>query len=500
MEKTKEGKFYITTPIYYVNDVPHIGSAYTTIAADVIARWHRLLGEDVFFLTGTDEHGKKIQQVAKEKGKKPKEFVDSIVALFKKAWKVLSISYDNFIRTTDKKHEEAVKKVLLELYNKKFIYKGKYKAYYCIGCEQYLRKSDLVDGKCKYHQKEPEEREEEAYMFKLSAFKGKLLDLIKSGKYNIVPIERRNEVISFIERGLQDIPFSRKKEEVSWGIELPFDKKCTTYVWVDAFWNYLTGLGKEKFEKFWPPDVQLMANDILRVHSTIWPSLLLAMEIELPKKLFIHGYFTVNGEKMSKSLGNVINPIWLVQKYGADSLRYFLIREIPFGQDGDFSEEALKRRYNTELADKLGNLISRIAGLAEKFSKGKLPQGRIDDQLVDQLQLEDIKKNMLELELDKALALIFAFIDSCNVYIQEKRPWEIPSKPKSMKEIKNILYTLTDSLRVTAILLSPFMPETAEKIAKQLGVKLGTLNDCKFGLTKATQIKKGPVLFEKIKK
>ncbi len=337
-------------------------------------------------------------------------------------------------------------------------------------------------------------------MFKLSAFKDKLLDLIKNGKYNIVPIERRNEVISFIEKGLQDIPFSRRKEEVSWGIELPFDKKCTIYVWVDAFWNYLSGLnGGKKIEKFWPPDVQLMANDILRVHSTIWPSLLLAMEIGLPKKLFIHGYFTINGQKMSKSLGNVINTLWLAQKYGADPLRYFLIREIPFGKDGDFSEKALKQRYNTELADKLGNLISRVVGLIEKFFKGKLPQGRIDDQLVDQLQLQDIKEHMSKLELNKALALIFAFIDSCNVYMQEKRPWEIPPEPKSMKKVGNILYTLTDSLRVIAILLSPFMPATAKKIATQVGVKLGKLSDCKFGLTKATQIKKGPVLFEKIK-
>ena len=333
MAKTKKKKtFYITTPVYYTNADIHLGGAYTTIAADVLARWHKLKGEEVFLLTGTDEHGQKIQEAAEKEGIKPKEFVDKIVKNFKEAFKMLNISNNNFIRTTDKEHEEEVKKVLQYLYDKKFIYKGFYEAYYCVGCEQYLTQSDLVDGKCPLHKKEPELRKEEAYLFNLSSFQKKLFDLIKSGKYKILPEIRRKEILTFIESGLQDISISRLKEKVSWGIELPFDKKHTCFVWVDAFWNYITGLQeKNVFDKFWPADVQLMAKDIIRVHATIWPALLLATKNKLPKTLFVHGYFTVNGQKMSKSLGNVLSPIELVKKYGADSVRYFLMRNIPFG-------------------------------------------------------------------------------------------------------------------------------------------------------------------------
>ncbi|MBU2640051.1 MAG: methionine--tRNA ligase, partial [Nanoarchaeota archaeon] len=309
-------KFYVTTPIYYTNSDPHVGSAYTTIAADVLARWHRLKSEDVFFLTGTDEHGQKIQETAESKNINPKIFVDKIAKKFQDVFKLLNISNDYFIRTTNKNHEKEVQRILQELYDKKYIYKGHYESYYCVGCEQYLTESDLVDGKCPLHKIEPELRKEEAYLFKLSKFQNQLLKLIKSGKYCILPENRRKEIITFLESGLKDISISRLKEKIYWGVELPFDKNHTCFVWVDAFWNYLTGLKeKNKFNEFWPPDIQLMAKDILRVHATIWPALLLATGNKLPKTLFIHGYFTVNGQKMSKSLGNVVSPEVLVKNY-----------------------------------------------------------------------------------------------------------------------------------------------------------------------------------------
>lgn len=480
MKKT----FYVTTPIYYANAEPHVGSAYTSIAADIFARVHKLKGEEVFFLTGTDEHGQKIQDIAKKAGTNPKSYVDQIAEKFKETFKLLNISNDYFIRTTDRNHEEEVKKTLQELYDKKFIYKGKYEAYYCVGCEQYLNKSDLVEGKCPLHKKEPEVISEESYMFKLSEFQNQLLDLIKKGKYAIFPETKRNEVLSFINEGLKDISISRLKSKVSWGIELPFDKDHTCYVWVDAFWNYITGLkAKNKFKEFWPANLQLMANDILRVHATIWPALLLALKYKLPKTLFIHGYFTVDGQKMSKSLGNVISPKYLAEKYGADSLRYFLIRNIPFGEDGDFSEKALADRNNNELANKLGNLVSRVATLAEKYGIEKT-----ENKLLKKLKLKEIEKYIENYELDKALNEIFAFVDACNEYIQDKKPWETKDK--------KVLYEIVDSIKALSILLWPFIPSTSEKIAEQFSFKID-YKEIKKPIA-VVKIKKTEILFKKI--
>ena len=477
--------FYITTPIYYANSGPHVGSAYTTIAADILARWHRLQEREVFFLTGTDEHGQKIQETAEKESLEPKKFVDKIVAEFKEVFKLLNISNNNFIRTTDKEHEKEVNKVLQNLYNKKFIYKGKYEAYYCIGCEQYLTKRDLVDGKCQLHKKEPEIIKEESYMFKLSKFQDRLLTLIKNEEFCILPIKRRNEMISFIQNGLEDISISRKKSKVSWGIELPFDKNHTCYVWVDAFWNYLTGLGANNFKKFWPPNVQLMANDILRVHSTIWPALLLALNHKLPQILFIHGYFTINGQKMSKSLGNVISPAYLANKYSTDSLRYYLIRKIPFGEDGDFSEQALKEAHNNELANKLGNLISRVSTLAEKYQiQETIP---IDNKLI----IGKVSSFLEKYELDKALNEIFAFVDTLNEYAQEKKPWDLGTPDR-----EKVLYQLANGVKDVAILLSPFIPSTSEKIAKTFNFKI-SLKQLNVPL-KESKIKKSEILFKKI--
>jgi len=491
----KREKFYVTTPIYYTNDKPHIGHAYTTIIADVLARWHKVLGKDVFFLTGTDEHGAKIQSLAKKVKKKPKAFVDANVKAFKNAWKELNISYDNFIRTTDPEHEKAVKKVLQEFYDKKLIYKGKYESYYCSGCEQYKTKGDLVDDLCPDHKTKPEFRSEEAYLLKLSVFRDKLVKLIEKDKYQILPKERKNEILSFLKNeDLHDISISRPKEEVSWGIELPFDKKHTTYVWIEAFMNYLTGIGwpLAKFKKYWPADVQLMSKDILRVHATIWPAMAMSLGLDLPKKLFIHGYFTVNGDKMSKSLGNVVDPAYLAKKYSADAVRYYIMRAIPMGRDGDVSENVLKDRYNNELANKLGNLVSRVGGMASKGG-GQIKKTNIDPELAERLKLVLIKGDMESIFLDRALNEIFSFIDACNEYVQKKQPWTLEGEERN-----KVLYTLLDSIRIISILLWPFIPKASEKINKQFGFPKPGIGNCRFGLTKSGKIKKPEILFKKI--
>ncbi|MEK6919401.1 MAG: methionine--tRNA ligase [Nanoarchaeota archaeon] len=486
----KKNKFYITTPIYYPNDEPHLGSAYTTVAADVLARWHRLLGEDVFFLTGTDEHGQKIQESADKAGIKPQAFVDLMVEKFKEAFRMLNISNNNFIRTTDKNHELAVKEILQKLYDKKLIYKGQYEAHYCVACEQYLTASELVEGKCPRHSnRAPELRKEETYMFKLSSFENKLRRVINNGSYCILPEIRRKEIINFLDEGLQDISISRLKTKVSWGIELPFDKNHTCFVWVDAFWNYVSGLGDKKdFSKFWPVDVQLMAKDIIRVHATIWPALLLALDYELPKCLFVHGYFTLNGMKMSKSLGNTISPVDLVKKYGADSVRYYFMRTIGFGSDGDVSESQLATRHNNELADKFGNLVSRVSALAEKYGLEEVNFEKINADIHISNVKDDIFELMEELKIDQALNKIFSFIDTLNQWVQAKKVWETGSKKD--------LYELATGIRLATVLLWPFIPETSEKVAKQFGFKI-SLKGLEKQL-KIIKVKKSDILFIKV--
>jgi len=491
-------KFYVTTPIYYVNDVPHIGSAFTTLAADILARFHRLKGEKVFFLTGTDEHGKKIQETAESSSKKPKDFVDEIVKSFKEMWISLNISNDNFIRTTDPEHEKEVKRILQELYDKKLIYKGDYTSYYCTGCEQYLTEKDLIDGCCLLHKKEPEVRKEEAYLFKLSAFQDQIQEMIENDKVRLLPDSRKNEMLNFIKEGLNDVSISRKKTEVYWGVELPFDKDHTCYVWVDAFWNYVTGL-ENKFESFWPPDVQLMAKDISRVHSTIWLGILLALGYELPRTIFVHGYFTVDGKKMSKSLGNIVDPKKIKKKYGLDALRYYLFRDTPFGEDGDFSEKVLKSRYNSELADSLGNLVNRVLVLVEKNFGGLVPESIGEDNL-SELAVSTAKKvdsSLNDFHFNVALNDIFYLINEANKYINENKLWEIEDK----KKLGGLLYNLLETLRFSAILLYPFMPETSEKIFGQLGLeKKFSFEDLKWGgISPLKKISRGEVLFKKIK-
>jgi len=483
--KRERKKFYVTTPIYYPTASPHLGNAYTTLAADVISRWYKLLGYDVFFLTGTDEHGQKLAEAAKKEGMEPKQYVDMLVEKFKEAWKKLNIAYDGFIRTTDKKHEEIVKKIIKKIYDNGDLYKGYYEGFYCIPCESYWTEKDLVDGKCPSCGREVTRFKEEAYFFRLSKYQQKLLELYRENPNFVLPETRMNEIVRRVEEGLRDVSFTRKT--FRWGVEFPIDSSYVLWVWADALINYISGLDwpGEKFKKFWPADLHLIGKDILWFHAVIWPAMLLSAGIEPPKTIFAHGWWTVRGEKMSKSKGNIVEPMKIIEKYGVDSFRYFIFREVPFGQDGDFNEDAMALRHNNELANKLGNLVSRIAALIEKHGMEKT-----ENKLLSKLKLEEIKENMHEYRFDKALALIFDFIDECNNYVQEKKPWE--------SKDRKVLYELADSIRVIAILLSPFMPETAEKIAKQFGFEIKSIDDCRPGLLGIKKIKRGEILFKKV--
>jgi len=460
-------KFYITTPIYYTNQAPHIGTAYTTVAADVLARYHRKLGEDVFFLTGTDEHGENIAQAAEKAGKSPQEFVDEIAKKFKVAWTKLNIQYDDFIRTTDEKHKKGVEKFLLKLKESGKIYQDDYKALYCSGCEDFIFKKDLVNGKCPHHKKEPELVSEKNFFFKLSDFLPQVKELIEKDKIIIEPKERKKEVLSLLKQDLGNLSISRQK--VKWGIDLPFDKKQKTYVWVEALQNYITAIGYEdntnKFKKLWPADLHLIAKDIVKFHAIFWPALLLATGLKLPKKIFVHGFFTVNGQKMSKTLGNVIDPIYLADKYGTDALRYFLLREISFGQDGDFSIKRFEERYNSDLANGLGNLVSRVLTLSEKIKPAKSSsQGELTEKIKS--TQEKYQKAMEQIKLHEALESIWQLISACDEYIEKNKPWELAKTDEN--KFKQVLSELLITLKEITGLLEPFMPETSEKILKQI--------------------------------
>jgi methionyl-tRNA synthetase len=454
-------KFYITTAIDYVNAEPHIGHAYQKIIADALARYHKQKNEKVWFLTGTDEHGKKIALSSQEAEKKPKEFVDLMSKKFKEAWKNLNIDYDRFIRTTDSDHEKFVQEFIKKV--EKDIYKGKYEGYYCTKCEAYYTEKDLENFCCPVHRTKIEKIKEETYFFKLGKYQDKLLKLYKEHPDFILPKERKNEIVNRVKEGLQDLSITRTN--FSWGIPFPLDKKHVIYVWFDALLNYLSGANGN-----WPADLHLLGKDNGWFHAVIWPAMLLSAGYKLPKTVFIHGFLTFNGQKISKSLGNVISPNYLVEKYGTDSVRYFICRNFVFGEDGDFSEEKLVERHNNELADKLGNLVSRVATLIEKNGIVKT-----ENELIKKLKFKEIEKHFDNYEIDKILNEIFAFIDVCNEYVQEKKPWETHDK--------KILYELKENILKIAELLFPFIPETSEKITKQFS---------------STKIKKGEVLFRKI--
>jgi len=476
-------RFLVTTPIYYINDKPSVGSAYTTIVADILARWNRLKQVDTFFLTGLDENSSKTVKAAK--GKKYKDiqkYADDMHKEWVKVWKKLNISYDGFIRTTSEKHKKVVQEYFNKTYKNGDIYLGEYEGLYCEGCEEFKREIDLEKGLCVYHKKEPIKIKEKNYFFKLSKYEKDVLKLVKNDKF-VLPKSRRKEIINFIESGLTDISVSRP--DLEWGIDVPFDKSQKIWVWNDALYNYKSGVDK----KYWKGKVvHLVGKDIQKFHCIIWPALLLSVSESLPTTVFSHGFFTVNGEKMSKSLGNAIDPVYISEKYSTDALRYFLIKEISFGDDGDFSEEALKNRLNNELANDLGNLVSRVLTLVEK-KKVKL-EGK--DELSKKLNLKKIEQLMEEYELTEALKETWSFVIECNKYVNDNKPWELEKE-----KVGNVLYNLVESLRIISVLLSPFIPETCEKINKQLGVKEGLLKDCGFGKFKG-KIKKGEVLFKKV--
>lgn len=481
-----KNKFYVTTPIFYPNDKPHIGHAYTTIAADILNRWNSLLGKETFFLTGTDEHGKKIENTAQKAGMKTKTFVDHLIPEFKEAWKILNIKYDRFIRTTDEDHEQVVQVILSEVHKKGDIYEGYYEGLYCTDCEAYYTEKDLIEECCPVHKKPIEKLKEESYFFKLSRYQNKLLELYRKNPEFISPPARRQEIINRVKEGLQDLSISRTS--FSWGIPLPFDKEHICYVWFDALLNYLSGIGylenTKQFKKFWPADVHLVGKDILWFHAVIWPAILFSAGIEQPKKIFAHGWWTIDREKISKSRGKLISIPELINIAGVDSSRYFLFRATPFGEDGDFSESALIDRHNNELADKLGNLVSRVSALAESYGLQKTTI----KELKSDKTVKSVKSYLDNLEFDKALNEIFSFIDRCNEYIQKNKPWETKDK--------KVLYQLANAIKDIAILLSPFIPETSEKISKvfNFNISLKQLNTD----LKITKIKKAQPLFNKI--
>jgi len=458
-------KFYITTPIYYTNAKPHIGHAYTTIACDVLARWNRLQGKKSFFLTGTDEHGAKIEKKAKEGNIEPQKFVDDLVLVFQDLWKKLNISNDAFIRTTSKSHKEAVQKVLQTLYDSGAIYKGSYKGLYCVGCEQFKSENELVDGKCPDHDAVPEEMEEECYLMKMNKWQETLIEKIKKDEFKIQPEHYKKEILSFLEsQKLEDISISRKN--LKWGITLPFDSEHTTYVWIDAFLNYLTGLGWDGDNKniptMWPAEVQMLGKDILRVHATIWTALLLNLGIELPQSFFVHGHILSGGKKMSKTLGNVIGIDEMLEKFGVDGTRYLLMSGGKFGDDLDLTMERMVEKYNNDLANGLGNLVSRAITLYQKTDRKfdfKRGYRSVDSQFQDKMN---------NLELDVELADIMIFVKEFNKYIEDNRPWEIYSEDEKFEEI---MVHILEGISHIGFKLMPFMPETSEKIKKALETK-----------------------------
>jgi len=484
MKKT----FYITTPIFYINAPPTIGSAYPTIVADVLARWSHLKKIDTFFLTGLDENSSKTVKAAREKGYKDiQKYADDMTKKWIEVWKKLNISYSGFIRTTGPKHKKLVQYYFNKSYKNKDIYLGTYKGLYCDGCEEFKKESDLKDSLCPYHKTKPSSIKEKNYFFRLSKYQNKLINLIEKNKEFVLPKERKEEILNFVKSGLHDISISRPNLE--WGINVPFDKTQKIWVWFDALLNYYTGVPK----KYWDGKVlHLVGKDIQKFHCVIWPALLFSVKEKLPTTVFSHGFFTIDGQKISKSLGNAIDPIELSNKYSVDALRYYLIREIHFGQDGDFSETALKNRLNNELANDLGNLLSRTLTLVEKFYNGKIKKGKIDSKLKNKLNFKKIDSLIEKINLTEALSEIWKFIKEVNKYINDKKPWE------NEKERKDILYSALDSLRIIALLLSPFIPDTSEKINKQLNIKLTNFKDVKFGLLKEGKINKGEILFKKI--
>ncbi|MBQ7759983.1 MAG: methionine--tRNA ligase [Acidaminococcaceae bacterium] len=502
--------YYITTPIYYPSDKLHIGHAYCTTIADTLARFHRAKGEDVFFLTGSDEHGLKIQRKAQEKGITPIQYVDAIIANFKQLWNELNISNNDFIRTSEERHHKVVQDVLTKIFEQGDIYKKNYEGLYCVPCESYWLERQLVDGKCPDCGRPVEKMQEESYFFKLSKYQDWWLQFIEENPDFIQPASRRNEMINFVKQGLEDLCITRTTFD--WGIPVPFDKKHVVYVWFDALLNYLTGIkygtDDAMFNKFWPASLHLVGKEIVRFHTIIWPIMLKAMGVELPQKVYGHGWLVIDGDKMSKSKGNVIDPLALIDEFGADAIRYFLLREIVFGNDGNFSRDALITRINSDLANDLGNLLHRTVSMIEKYHGGMVTNAGVSEAVDEDLialvntTVANFQKDMDAMEINSAIKGVWALISRANKYIDETGPWILAKDEAKAARLQTVMYNLAETLRVVAILVAPFIPSTSPKIYTQLGLEVPAeflLADAEWGkMANGTKVQKGDPLYPRI--